>query len=88
MIRPICLFPSHDLGPDSIRYGIQWLQKHNIVIHTSCVKFRQEIEQYQWKKDKWGESMAIPVDKNNHGIDALRYAYSHDALGAHHGIYV
>lgn len=66
-------------GPDSVRHGIQWLQKHRLVIHTECVQFRQEIEQYQWKKDKWGESMAIPVDKNNHGIDALRYAYSYDS---------
>lgn len=66
-------------GPDSVRHGIQWLQKHKIVIHSRCVRFRQEIEQYQWKKDKWGDAMSVPVDKNNHGIDALRYAYSYDS---------
>jgi phage terminase large subunit len=65
-------------GQDSVRHGIQWLQKHKIVIDRKCVQFRQEIEQYQWKKDKNGDSLAVPVDKNNHGLDALRYAMSYD----------
>lgn len=65
-------------GPDSVRHGIQWLQKHKIVVHKSCVNFIHELEQYHWKKDKWGESLPVPADKHNHGIDALRYAYSYD----------
>lgn len=65
-------------GPDSVRHGVQWLQKHNIIVHRSCVNFIHELEQYHWKKDKWGESLPVPVDKHNHGIDALRYAYSYD----------
>jgi len=65
-------------GPDSIRHGIQWIQKHKIVVDRHCVNFIHELEQYHWKKDKWGESLPIPVDKHNHGIDALRYAYSYD----------
>jgi phage terminase large subunit len=65
-------------GPDSVRHGIQWLQKHKIIVDRSCVNFIHELEQYHWKKDKWGESLPVPVDKNNHGIDALRYAYSYD----------
>jgi phage terminase large subunit len=68
-------------GADSVRHGIQWLQKHKIVIDKRCVQFRQEIEQYQWKKDKHGQSMPIPIDKNNHGIDAIRYAFSYDMKG-------
>jgi phage terminase large subunit len=65
-------------GPDSVRHGIQWLQKHKIIIDRRCVQFRQEIEQYQWKKDKHGQSMPIPIDKNNHGLDSVRYAYSYE----------
>ena len=65
-------------GPDSVRHGIQWLQKHKIVVDRRCVNFINELEQYHWKKDKWGESLPVPVDKHNHGIDALRYAYSYD----------
>jgi phage terminase large subunit len=61
-----------------VRHGIQWLQKHKIVVHRSCVNFIHELEQYHWKKDKYGESLPVPVDKHNHGIDALRYAYSYD----------
>jgi len=63
-------------GPDSVRHGIKWLQGHKIVIHIDCIRFKQEAETQQWKKDKWGETMAIPVDKNNHGMhDAARYAF-------------
>lgn len=65
-------------GPDSIRHGIQWLQNYNIVIHVACVQFKKEIEQYQWKQDKDGNAIPVPIDKNDHGIDALRYSYSVD----------
>jgi len=67
-------------GPDSVRHGIQWLQKHKIVVDRRCVNLIRELEQYHWKKDKWGESLPIPVDRYNHGIDALRYAYSNDMI--------
>lgn len=63
---------------DSIRYGIKWLRGCQIKIHKDCIQFKREIQQYQWKKNKYGESMSVPVDKNDHGIDALRYAYSLD----------
>ena len=66
-------------GPDSVRHGIQWLKKYTIIIHPGCINFRRELEQYQWKKDKWGESMSIPVGRNDHTLDALRYAFSHDS---------
>lgn len=65
-------------GPDSIRHGIQWLQKHKIIVDGRCVNLINELGQYHWKKDKYGESMPVPVDKYNHGIDALRYAFSYD----------
>lgn len=65
-------------GKDSIRFGIKWLKGYTIIIDTSCVSFKREIEQYQWKKNKYGESLNIPVDRNNHGIDALRYQYTAD----------
>ena len=65
-------------GADSVRHGIQWLQKHKIIIDKRCVMFRQEIEQYQWKKDKNGDAIPVPVDRNNHLLDAMRYAYTLD----------
>lgn len=61
-------------GADSINRGIRWLQGHKIVIHSKCQHFKNEIEQYPWQEDKYGNAMAKPVDKDNHLLDALRYA--------------
>ena len=61
-------------GPDSIVFGIQWLQNYEIIIDIRCQEFKNEITTYQWKKDKDGNSIKQPVDKNNHLLDALRYA--------------
>ncbi len=62
-------------GPDSIDYGIKFLQKHEIIIHTKCQNFKNEIMQYQWKEDKSGNVLPVPIDKHNHCLDGLRYAY-------------
>ena len=61
-------------GADSINRGIRWLQGHEIIIDSKCQNFKNEIEQYHWQEDKYGNAMAKPVDKDNHLIDALRYA--------------
>ena len=61
-------------GKDSVNYGIQWLKGINIVIDVSCQYTINEFGIYQWKKDKNGESINQPIDKNNHHIDAIRYA--------------
>lgn len=68
-------------GKDSVVHGIQWLKQQRIVIDSQCVNARNEFQQYQWKKDKDGNSLRQPVDKNNHIIDALRYAYEDDSAG-------
>lgn len=61
-------------GKDSVLHGIQWLQQHEIIVDCSCISLRQELTTYQWKRDKDGNSLAMPEDRNNHLIDALRYA--------------
>jgi phage terminase large subunit len=61
-------------GPDSIMHGIQWLQGHEVVIDVKCQHTRNEFQLYQWRKDKDGNSLRVPEDRNNHLIDALRYA--------------
>lgn len=60
-------------GPDSVNYGIQWLQGYDIIIDNRCTNFIKEISNYQWLKDKFGNTLKKPVDKNNHLLDALRY---------------
>lgn len=73
-------------GKDSVVFGIQWLQQRSIVIDKTCIDTRAELDIYHWKKDKDGNAIRQPVDKNNHAIDALRYAYESEMRNTHVGI--
>ncbi|MEL7646988.1 MAG: PBSX family phage terminase large subunit [Sedimentibacter sp.] len=61
-------------GKGSILQGIQKLQQYKIIVHPSCTNIIEELQNYSWKKDKNGEYINEPVDKFNHGLDALRYS--------------
>ena len=61
-------------GKDSIKNGIQWIQDLEIIIHPRCVNFLTEISNYTWDKDKFGNTLNIPIDEFNHLMDAMRYA--------------
>lgn len=61
-------------GKDSVNFGIDWLKRQQIIIHPQCVNFKREIEIYQYISDKNGIYINKPLDKDNHLIDALRYA--------------
>jgi len=61
-------------GKGSIEHGIKFLKSLEIIIHTSCVNAKMEFSKYKWKEDKNGNVLAVPVDQDNHLIDALRYA--------------
>ena len=65
-------------GKDSVNFGIDWLKQQTIIVDKSCINMQNELSQYHWKKDAGGNSLKIPVDKNNHLIDALRYAYEEE----------
>jgi len=66
-------------GKDSVNFGIDWLKQQTIIVDRTCVNLINELQQYHWKKDAGGNSLKIPVDKNNHLIDGgLRYAYEGD----------
>jgi len=65
-------------GKDSVTYGIQWLKQQTIIIDSRCINAQNEFSQYHWKEDAGGNALPIPVDKMNHLIDALRYAYEGD----------
>ena len=67
-------------GQDSVVHGIQWLQGYELVVDQRCQNMRNELALYQWRKDKDGNSLAVPEDKNNHLIDALRYAVESEAM--------
>jgi len=61
-------------GPGSVNFGIQYLKQFEIVIDIRCQNAINEIQQYQWKKNKDGETINEPVDRNNHFLDQVRYA--------------
>ena len=69
-------------GKDSINHGVQWLQQQTIILDKSCVNAHNEFLTYQWKEGRDGEPVSPPrpVDKFNHIIDALRYAYEDDMV--------
>jgi phage terminase large subunit len=65
-------------GPDSVDFGIKWLKGQTIVIDSKCINAQNEFSVYHWKEDAGGNQLAIPSDKNNHLIDATRYAFEDD----------
>ena len=67
-------------GPDSVVHGVQWLQGHEIIVNTKCQNMKNELTLYQWRKDKDGQSMRVPEDRENHLIDATRYAMESESL--------
>ena len=68
-------------GKDSVNFGIDWLQRQHIVIDKRCQNTKNELQQYKWKEDKDGNVLKVPIDKNQHLIDGLRYAYQDDMEG-------
>ena len=61
-------------GPDSVKNGIDRLQRYDIIIDERCPNTIEEFENYTWVKDKkTGEYINQPVDTFNHHIDSIRY---------------
>jgi len=62
-----------DKPKGSVNHGIQLLKQYEIIIDKGLQFAINEFQTYQWKKNRDGISMNVPVDRNNHFIDALRY---------------
>lgn len=61
-------------GPDSVKNGIDRIQRYDIIIDERCTNTIEEFDNYTWKKDKkTGEYINEPVDLFNHHIDSIRY---------------
>lgn len=63
-------------GPDSVRYGIKWLQglKHIYIDKRKCPETYREFVNYEYEQDRSGNFISAYPDKDNHSIDATRYA--------------
>ena len=63
-------------GPDSVRYGIKWLQSlAKIVIDPyRCPETAREFQNYEYERTDAGDIISGYPDKDNHSIDSVRYA--------------
>lgn len=77
-------------GAGSVEDGIEFLKSYDIVIHPECTHVAKEFARYSFKIDpKTDEVTNVLADKENHLLDACRYALenvrravtsSHEAL--------
>lgn len=69
-------------GPGSVEHGIKFLQDLEEIIIDSqrCPNTAREFLNYELEKDKEGNFKADYPDKDNHSIDAVRYALEDDMV--------
>lgn len=60
-------------GADSIRNGIDILNRYEMEVTTNSVNIIRELRNYIWDTDKTGKSLDVPIDTYNHAMDAIRY---------------
>ena len=60
-------------GQDSIVSGIDILKRYRMHVTRRSVGILSNLRSYQWGKDRDGNMTNKHEDKNNHGIDAIRY---------------
>lgn len=67
-------------GPDSVEYGIKWLQdlEEIIIDPERCPESAHEFGVYELDRDRDGNFKAGFPDHDNHHIDAVRYACEGD----------
>lgn len=62
-------------GAGSVEYSMKWLQGKKIIIDpVRCPHAAQEFSNYEYERDKDGEVISGYPDRDNHSIDAVRYA--------------
>ena len=62
-------------GPDSVDYGIRWLQSLDEIVidKRRCPNTYREFVGYEYERNREGQFISAYPDKNNHAIDAVRY---------------
>lgn len=62
-------------GPKSLEEGVEFLKSFDIIVHPRCKHLVDELTLYSYKTDPLTEEvLSVLEDKDNHVIDALRYA--------------
>lgn len=67
-------------GPDSVEFGERWLDDLDFICidHKRTPKTAFEFENIDYQTDRDGNPKPRLLDKDNHSIDAVRYAMSED----------
>lgn len=67
-------------GPDSVEYGEEWLGDLDAIVidPLRTPNIAKEFENIDYATDKNGDPLPRLEDKNNHAIDATRYAFEDD----------
>ena len=71
-----CFMRAAEKGPDSVRYGIKWLQslRHIYIDKHRCPNCYDEFIKYEYDRDKEGHIISSFPDRDNHFIDSCRYS--------------
>jgi phage terminase large subunit len=64
----------------AVLFRIQWMQQQRWIIDKSCQYTINEFSTYQWQKDRFGNTLPVPVDRDNHSVDSLGYAWENDMI--------
>jgi len=60
-------------GKDSIKVGIDLMRTYKLFVTKGSLNLIKEFRNYKYKEDKNNRILNEPVDRFNHGIDAIRY---------------
>ena len=60
-------------GTDSVRQGIDILQRHVLAVTETSLNLIKELRNYKWATDKSGKTLNEPIDSYNHALDSVRY---------------
>ena len=69
--RAGCRMKEAKKGQGSVTAGISAMQDYEIVVTKESAEIGIELNNYKWADKKSG----VPIDKHNHCIDAIRYAF-------------
>lgn len=74
-------------GRDSVSHGIKWLQdlRKIYIDKKRCPNTYREFSAYEYERNKEGQFISAYPDKNNHHIDAVRYACGKIISGSRFG---
>lgn len=71
-LRGVNIYGVDKSGP-SIKAGIDKILSMDLYVTERSYNFMKELRTYVWDKDKDGNYINEPVDKDNHLMDAIRY---------------